>query len=66
MHDKRKLAEMICGEAYRAFDRWCQEHDPDGNMDLVEQAAAYSEWAGKNSIARYLDAAQPVNPRSST
>lgn len=48
------------GEAYRAFERWCREHDPDGNMDVVNQAMAYSEWSEKNSIEKYLDAAQPV------
>lgn len=33
------LAEMIAGEAYRAFDRWLAEHDPDGEMDLLEATA---------------------------
>lgn len=55
---ERGLAEMIAGEAYRAFDRWLAEHDPDGEMDLLEASAAYAEWSSKNSIAKYLDAAQ--------
>lgn len=50
------------GEAFRAFDRWVKEHDPDGNMDVLDQAVAYKEWAEKNSVERYMDAAQPVNP----
>ena len=47
-------------EAYRAFDRWRAEHDPEGNMDICDQAIAYAEWAEKNSIEKYLDAAQGV------
>lgn len=50
-------------EAFRAFQRWVDEHDPDGNMEALDQAAAYVEWANKNSIEKYLDAAQPVAPR---
>lgn len=45
-------------EAYRAFDRWRAEHDPDGEMDILQAAAAYSDWASTNSIEKYLDAAQ--------
>lgn len=56
------LAEMIAGEAFRIFDRWLKEHDPDGNMDLLEAAAAYAAWAEKNSITKYCDAANaPVD-----
>jgi hypothetical protein len=44
-------------EAYRVFDRWRAEHDPDGVMDILEAAVAYSDWAAANSIAPYLDAA---------
>lgn len=50
------------GEAILAFRRWVDEHDPDGNMDVLDQAIAYTEWANKSSIERYLDAAQPINP----
>lgn len=45
----------IQAEAFRAFDRWCAEHDPDGAMDVLEAAAAYSLWASTNSIEPYLD-----------
>ncbi|MFZ5713075.1 MAG: hypothetical protein ACOY3N_09565 [Bradyrhizobium sp.] len=45
-------------EAFRAFDRWRAEHDPDCEMDILEAAAAYSDWASTNSIEKYLDAAQ--------
>lgn len=41
--------------AYRVFDRWRAEHDPDGGMDILEAAAAYSLWASENSIEKYLD-----------
>lgn len=47
----------IQAEAYRAFDRWRAEHDPDGTMDILEASVAYSEWSITNSIAPYLDAA---------
>lgn len=56
----------VYGEAFRAFERWAAEHDPDGNMDADVAARAYSEWASKNSIERYLDAAQPVAPMRET
>jgi hypothetical protein len=46
------------GEAYRCFDRWLKEHDPDGSMDIVDAAFAYHRWAETNSVERYLDAAQ--------
>lgn len=63
------LAELLLSgseieaAAFRAFDRWVKDHDPDGNMEIHEQAIAYMEWASKNSIERYCDAAQPVNPQ---
>jgi hypothetical protein len=46
-------------EAYRVFDRWRAEHDPLGELEILEAATAYVQWAEKNSIAKYLDAAQP-------
>lgn len=42
-------------EAFRVFDRWRAEHDPDGEMDILEAAAAYDTWARTNSIEKYLD-----------
>lgn len=45
----------IQAEAYRAFDRWRAEHDPDGTMDVLEAAIAYYLWAASNSIEPYLD-----------
>jgi hypothetical protein len=48
----------IQAEAYRCFERWRREHDPDGVMDNLDAATAYSEWARTNSIEPYLDAAQ--------
>jgi len=32
----------IVAEAFEAFDRWCAENDPDGEMDVLDQADAYS------------------------
>lgn len=49
---------LIVGEAFRAFDRWKAAHDPDGDLDVLTAAFAYSVWAETNSIAPYLDAAQ--------
>lgn len=53
-------ADDQVAEAFRAFERWAKEHDPDGNMDVCDQAVAYSEWAEKNSIEKYLDVTQGV------
>lgn len=47
-------------EAFRAFERWRSEHDPDGVMNILDAAAAYAEWSTKNRIDRYLDSAQPA------
>jgi hypothetical protein len=50
--------ERTAAEAFRCFERWQAEHDPDGEMELLDAVLAYSKWADTNSIARYLDAAQ--------
>jgi hypothetical protein len=55
----------IQAEAYRAFDRWRAEHDPDGTMDILEASVAYSEWANTHSIAPYLDDAVLPSSRDS-
>lgn len=52
-------AFAIQDEAYRAFDRWRAEHDPDGEMDILDAAVAYSTYAAEHGITKYLDAAQP-------
>lgn len=54
-------ANQIAGEAFRAFERWCRDHDPDGELDILEAAAAYSTWADMNSIVPYLDSRSPLN-----
>lgn len=41
------------------FERWQAEHDPDGEMELLEAAMAYTKWAETNSIEKYLDAQWP-------
>lgn len=58
----RTREEVIAGEAeaFRCFSRWCAEHDPDGEMEILDAAMAYAAWAETNSIAKYLDSAQPV------
>ncbi len=37
-------AQELCEQAYRDFDAWVEEHDPYGEMDLIEQCWAYGEW----------------------
>jgi hypothetical protein len=32
----------IMAQAYEAFDAWCSEHDPDGDMDISELATRYA------------------------
>jgi hypothetical protein len=32
-------------EAWEAFERWCREYDPDGNMDFLDLAEAYDKFA---------------------
>jgi hypothetical protein len=38
------VGSKIAWDAWEAFDRWCRKHDPDGDMDPVEQAEAYAKW----------------------
>ena len=53
------MSTDLLGEAWRVFERWRAEHDPDGEMDMLDAAAAYSKWAEANSIEKYLDARYP-------
>lgn len=46
----------IVGEAFRVFERWKKEYDPEGEMDILDAVMAYSEWAITHSIEPYLDA----------
>jgi hypothetical protein len=32
----------IMAQAYDAFDVWCRERDPDGDMDVIELATEYA------------------------
>jgi hypothetical protein len=48
----------VVDEAFRVFDRWRADHDPDGEMDILDAATAYAAWAETNSIVPYLDANQ--------
>lgn len=53
------MTGFIVSEAFRAFDRWRDDHDPDRRMSEHEAAIAYYNWAETNSIAPYLDPAAP-------
>lgn len=37
-------ADQIAAEAHRAFDLWRTEHDPEGEMNLLDAINAYSKW----------------------
>lgn len=41
----------ICEQAWKAFARWCQEHDPDGEMTTYERAQAYGRWMDAQACA---------------
>ena len=36
--------EIVTEEAWAAFAAWIKEHDPDGGMDVLDQATAYGKW----------------------
>lgn len=38
------LGEKIVAEAFAAFDQWCKEHDPEGEMDTEQRVEAYGRW----------------------
>lgn len=38
------IAEQIVADAWAAFDQWCREHDPEGDMDALERVEAYGKW----------------------
>ena len=42
------LGEQIAADAWTAFDRWCDEHDPEGEMSVLEQVEAYGKWCDAN------------------
>lgn len=35
-------AHLLQVEAWAAFDRWCQEFDPEGNMETLDLVNAYA------------------------
>ena len=43
MPQREYLSEQISREAWDAFDKWCREYDPEGNMDTIDLVAAYEE-----------------------
>jgi hypothetical protein len=53
------MGHEIAAEAFRAFERWRTERDPECEMDIMDAALAYSTYALNNGIEKYLDAAQP-------
>lgn len=36
--------ERMIADAYAAFDRWCREHDVDGDLSILERVEAYAKW----------------------
>jgi hypothetical protein len=55
------VPQQMVDEAYRAFDRWKDEHDPEGEMEILDATLAYAEYAAKHGIAKYLDGASDTN-----
>jgi hypothetical protein len=51
------------GEAFRCFERWLDERDPERKMEVLEAATAYRAWTDEHGVERYLDAAQPNGAR---
>jgi hypothetical protein len=41
--------EKIVFEAFAAFDKWCREHDPDGDETYVDQVEAYGKWCDEQA-----------------
>lgn len=54
--DHQMLGWQAVDLAFKLFDLWRAENDPDFEMDLLEAAAAYSDYADKNGIQKYIDA----------
>lgn len=36
--------EEIVADAFRAFEEWRREYDPDGNLEVLDTIEAYYEW----------------------
>lgn len=53
-------ALTIQAEAYRVFERWRADYDPNGEMDILDAAVAYYAWAADNSIEPYLSKTQGI------
>jgi len=43
VNDPRSGNEIMA-EAFEAFDKWRSEHDPEGDMDVIEAAKIYAFW----------------------
>ena len=41
VNDPRSGNEIMA-EAFEAFDKWRSEHDPDGDLDVIEAAKIYA------------------------
>jgi uncharacterized protein (DUF2235 family) len=39
----------IVREAWRAYDRWLTEHDPEGELGAYEATEAYAKWCEQRS-----------------
>jgi hypothetical protein len=40
----------ITAQAWDAFDRWREKHDPDGDMDLLESIWVYADYYGSQGV----------------
>jgi len=44
--------QKIVADAYEAFDRWCNEHDAEGEMDIYERVNAYTKWCSERAALK--------------
>jgi hypothetical protein len=50
--------EKNAAEAFAAFDRWREIHDPD-DLDILESITRYAKWCETHRPARPKDLDQP-------
>ncbi len=44
MKTAKQIGDEIVADAWAAFNQWCREHNPDGDMDTLECTEAYGKW----------------------
>lgn len=49
MKENMAVREAVVRDAWEAFDEWCAEHDPDGDLTALERVKAYAELCNGQS-----------------